>query len=112
MIARVWHGRSTVANGPRYVEHLKRSVFPELREIEGHQGAHLLERTVGDRVEFMVMTLWDSMEAIQRFAGEHPEKAVVEPAARAVLTDVDEDVAHYTVSLTGSGGMAGREEPD
>jgi heme-degrading monooxygenase HmoA len=102
MIARVWEGRSTVANGPRYVAHLERSVFPELREIEGHQGGYLLERTVGDHVEFMVMTLWDSIEAIQRFAGEHPEKAVVEPAARAVLTDFDEDVAHYTVPLTSS----------
>ena len=102
MIARVWHGQASVENGPRYVEHLRRSVFPELREIEVHRGAYLLERTLGDRVEFMVTTLWDSMEAIQRFAGERPEKAVVEPAAQAVLADFDEDVVHYTVSLTGS----------
>jgi heme-degrading monooxygenase HmoA len=104
MIARVWHGRSSVENAPRYVEHLRRSVFPELREIEGHRGAFLLERTVGDRIEFMVTTLWDSMEAIQRFAGERPEKAVVEPAAQAVLADFDEDVVHYKVSLIGSAG--------
>jgi heme-degrading monooxygenase HmoA len=112
MIARVWHGRSSVENGPRYVEHLKRSVFPEIREFEGHQGAYLLERTVGDRIEFMVTTLWDSMEAIQHFAGERPEKAVVAPAAQAVLADFDEDVAHYTVSLTGSAAAAGLEQGD
>jgi heme-degrading monooxygenase HmoA len=99
MTARVWRGESTVTNGPRYVEHLERSVFPQLTEIDGHRSAHLLQRTVGDRVEFVVMTLWDSMDAIRQFAGDGVETAVVEPAAREVLSGFDESVAHYEVVL-------------
>ena len=99
MIARVWRGASTVPNGQRYVEHLERSVFPHLTAIAGHRSSHLLQRTVGDRVEFVVTTLWESMDAIRQFAGDDLETAVVEPAARRVLSDFDELVAHYELVL-------------
>jgi heme-degrading monooxygenase HmoA len=83
MIARVWRGRSTVTDGPRYVEHLEESVFPQLRQIQGHRSAHLLQRPVGDRVEFMVISVWESIEAIRQFAGDDLDTPVVEPAGRA-----------------------------
>lgn len=35
------------------------------------------------------------MEAIRKFAGAEPEKAVVEPAARAAPTGFDDSVTHY-----------------
>jgi heme-degrading monooxygenase HmoA len=99
MIFRVWRGEATVEDGPRYVDHLERSVFPQLREIEGYEKAYLLRRPIGDRVEFLVITVWQSMDAIRRFAGEEPTTAVVEPEARAVLSDFDETVDHYEVVL-------------
>jgi hypothetical protein len=37
------------------------------------------------------------MDAIRAFAGSNPEKAVVEPAAIAALTDFDQTVRHYEV---------------
>jgi heme-degrading monooxygenase HmoA len=99
MIARTWRGAATLENAPRYVQHLEGSVFPQLREIDGHRDAYLLQRAAGDRVEFLVVTLWDSLEAVRRFAGDDAETAVVEPQARAVLTDFDATVAHYEVAL-------------
>ena len=48
-------------------------------------------------MEFVVMTLWDSMDAVRRFAGAQPDKAVIEPEARAVLTSCDESVTHFEV---------------
>ena len=101
MIARTWRGAATLADAPLYVQHLEKSVFPQLAGIEGHRGAYLLQRRTGDRVEFRVFTLWDSMDAIRRFAGEDAETAVVEPQARAVLCELDETVAHYEVALHG-----------
>jgi hypothetical protein len=47
--------------------------------------------------EFLVITFWESMGAIRRFAGEDPERAVVEPEARAVLAEFDDVVLHYEV---------------
>jgi heme-degrading monooxygenase HmoA len=48
-------------------------------------------------VEFVVITLWDSMQAVRAFAGDTPDVAVIEPAARAVLAAFDQFVRHYTV---------------
>jgi len=36
-------------------------------------------------IELVVLSLWESMEAIRKFAGAEPAKAVVEPEARATL---------------------------
>jgi len=97
MIARTWHGKATAEHAPAYVGHLRGSVLPQLERIAGYRDAYILQRQSDDAVEFMVMTLWESMDAIHAFAGEHPEVAVVEPEARAVISGYDHEVAHYEV---------------
>ena len=97
MIMRFWKARSTVEASEKYVEHATQKVFPALDEIDGHRGAYLLRRAVDDAIEFVVLTFWDSMESVRKFAGVKPEKAVVSPEARAVLTSFDETVTHFEV---------------
>lgn len=96
-VLRLWKGRATTAKAGEYVRHIHENVFPHIGSIAGHRGAYLLRRSVGSGVEFMVLTLWASMDAIRRFAGSDPERAVVEPNARAVLAEFDEVVTHYEV---------------
>jgi hypothetical protein len=103
-ILRLWKGRATAAKAGDYVRHASQTVFPEVQSLPGHRGAYLLRRSVGDSVEFTVLTLWDSMDAVRGFAGPDPERAVVEPAARAALSDFEETVTHYEVVVhTGKG---------
>ncbi|HZO03847.1 MAG TPA: antibiotic biosynthesis monooxygenase [Burkholderiales bacterium] len=98
MIARLWRGVARDrGHAEAYLRHLNANVLPSLKTIEGHRGLRVLRRDEGARVEFLVMTLWDSMDAIRRFAGEHPERAVVEPEARAALAEYDDFVRHYEV---------------
>jgi uncharacterized protein YciI/heme-degrading monooxygenase HmoA len=96
-ILRLWRGRATAAKAGDYVRHASKTVFPEVQSLPGHRGAYLLRRSVGDSVEFTVLTLWDSMDAVRGFAGSDPERAVVEPEARAALSDFDETVTHHEV---------------
>jgi hypothetical protein len=96
-ILRLWKGRATAAKAGDYVRHASEAVFPEIQSIPGHRGAYLLRRSVGNSIEFLVLTLWASMDAVRRFAGPEPEKAVVEPAARAALSDFEETVTHYEI---------------
>jgi len=96
-ILRMWRGRATVEKSSAYVEHATKRVFPALAAIKGHRGACLLRRVVDGTVEFVVLTLWESMDAVRGFAGVQPEKAVVEPEARAVLAAFDEFVTHFEV---------------
>jgi len=103
MIVRVWFGHAAPDRADAYVRHVTSRVFPGLAEIRGHRGALLLQRSAEGGVEFVVLTLWDSMDAVREFAGPDPERAVVEPNARAVLSDFDELVRHYDV-ISGSLG--------
>lgn len=97
MILRIWKGQATPEKAERYVQHATNNVFPELRAIAGHRGAYLLRRAVNGAVEFVVLTLWDSMAAVRKFAGAKPEKAVVAPQAQVLLSSCDDFVSHYEV---------------
>ncbi|HSM60079.1 MAG TPA: YciI-like protein [Longimicrobiales bacterium] len=97
-IARVWRGVTEPGRpADAYFAHLTGTVLPSLRRISGHRGARVARREVEGGVEFVVTTSWASMDAIRAFAGERPERAVVEPAARALLKDFEEGVRHYEV---------------
>lgn len=102
MIVRQWRGRTTAANAEAYFRHVTEKVFPSLAELAGHRGAYLLRRTVDgpseEHVEFLAVTLWTSLEAIQAFAGPDIDVAVLEPQAKAVLADADRLAAHYEVA--------------
>ena len=98
MIARMWRGETTSENADAYYHHLVSNVIPSLKKISEHRGAYVLRREIDRNIEFMVITLWESMDAIREFAGNNPDVAVVEPAARALLADFDKFVRHYTVA--------------
>jgi heme-degrading monooxygenase HmoA len=98
MIARLWRGKaSSNANGEAYVRHLTGTVFPSLKELTGHRGAWLLRRDAADGSEFLAVTLWDSRHSIEAFSGPDIDKAIVEPQARAVLSEFDDFARHYEV---------------
>jgi heme-degrading monooxygenase HmoA len=97
MIIREWRGRALRSREGAYVEHFNNSVLPQLQNVPGFIGAHLMSRPKGDLMEFVVLTRWESFEAIRRFAGPKFERAVVEPAAAAALMDFDPMVQHYEI---------------
>jgi heme-degrading monooxygenase HmoA len=97
MIIRAWRGYASHAKSHDYPSHFRRNVMPELWAIRGFLGARLLRSEKADGFEFLVHTRWQSMEAIRAFAGEDPERAVVEPEAVCALVRFDERVRHYEV---------------
>jgi antibiotic biosynthesis monooxygenase (ABM) superfamily enzyme len=95
MIVRVFHGWTAPDHAELYEEFVLETIFPEMREIAGCVGAELARRVVGDEVEFLVITRFESLDAVRRFAGHDYERAVVEPQARELLLRFDEFSAHY-----------------
>lgn len=97
MIIREWRGRAMTSRSGVYVEHFNNKVLPQLKHLPGFAGAHLCRRPRGDFVELLVLTRWESYEAIREFAGPDIDTAVVEPEAAAALSDYDPVVQHYEV---------------
>jgi heme-degrading monooxygenase HmoA len=80
-----------------YPKHFRTKVLPELAGVPGFLGAQLSKRQIGDTIEFLVLTRWRTIGAIEGFAGSDIAKAVVEPGAIAALIDFDRSVLHYEV---------------
>jgi heme-degrading monooxygenase HmoA len=99
VIARLWRGSALPEEADDYVKHLQMSVLPELREIDGFQGIQVMRMNSLEAVEFIVLTFWESMDAIRNFAGEDAEVAVVAPAAQAMFREYDPRVKHFEVVL-------------
>jgi heme-degrading monooxygenase HmoA len=95
----MWRGSALPEKADDYVKHLQMSVLPELKQIHGFEGVYLMKQDSSEAVEFIVLTLWESMDAIRKFAGENAEVAVVAPAAQAMFRDYDSTVKHFEVVL-------------
>jgi heme-degrading monooxygenase HmoA len=100
MIVRIWRGLAEKARADAYHRHVTQTVFPSLKELAGYRGASLLRREVGERVEFLAVTHWESLDSIKSFAGPDVDKAIVEPEGRAVLAEFDDFARHYEVAFT------------
>ncbi|MBZ5678467.1 MAG: antibiotic biosynthesis monooxygenase [Acidobacteriia bacterium] len=99
MISRLWHGWTRHENADAYEELLRSEVLPGIHRVKGFKGAHLLRRDNKDEVEFVTLTIFDSIEAVKEFAGEDYEVAVVPPEARKLLARFDSRSAHYQTVL-------------
>jgi len=110
MIARAWHGVTAAAKADAYFEVLQETGLKEYRGTPGNQGLIVLRRTEGDRAHFLLITLWDSLDAIRKFAGPNPERAVYYPEDKEFLLEFEPTVTHYDVlmSQTESPGHPGR----
>jgi heme-degrading monooxygenase HmoA len=97
MIERVWSGRTTRDGAVTYAEHFRRVVVPELAAIAGYRGARLLEREQDGGIEVVVVTRWQSLDAIRAFAGDELDRAVVQDEAAVLFSDYDRKVRHFGV---------------
>ena len=80
-----------------YEYHLKTETFVTLASIPGFVSAKILKRTLAEGVEFLIVTVWESIEVIKRFAGENIDVAVVPEKVRDMMISFDEKAAHYEV---------------
>jgi hypothetical protein len=99
MIARIWHGWTSLENADAYEALLKQEVFVGIQDrlIAGFLGIALFRRSLDKEVEFITIMSFDSIEAVRVFAGDDYEVAVVPPKARALLERFDERSQHYEI---------------
>ncbi|NHK32393.1 MAG: antibiotic biosynthesis monooxygenase [Asgard group archaeon] len=104
MIGRIWHGYTTFENANAYEALLLEEIFVEIerRQIPGYLGIKLLRREVLDEVEFITIMMFTSLDAVQSFAGENYEIAVVPQKARKLLKRFDKQSQHYDVIINTS----------
>jgi heme-degrading monooxygenase HmoA len=99
VIARVWRGRTSRENADAYQDLLGTTILPGIDRVAGYRGAELFRRDLGDEVEFVTVTRFDSLDAVREFAGDDYERAVISEEAHRLLSSFDERVAIYEIAF-------------
>jgi len=99
MIARIWHGWTTLENADIYEDLLRNDVFPSIenKKVKGYRKISLLKRRTNDEVEFITIMLFENLIAVKEFAGDDYENSYVPKKARQVLLKHDESSQHYEI---------------
>lgn len=105
MIARIWRGATSADDGEAYLAYLERTGLAEYRRTPGNRGVLALRRTVDQRAEFLLLSLWESEAAVRGFAGDDIGRAVFYPEDDRFLIQRDEYVDHFDV-VHDSAGVA------
>jgi heme-degrading monooxygenase HmoA len=95
MIARIWRGWTSRDDAEAYARYLEEIAAPDSLGTPGNRGFSVLHRPDGDREEFLTISLWDSLESVRAFAGEHVERAVFYPEDDRYLVEREQTVSHF-----------------
>ena len=97
MVVRTWRGATRAADADAYAEYMDETGVQSLAGTPGNEGVQMWRRVEGDRAEFVVVSWWESREAIAAFAGEDIERAVFYPEDERFLVEREETVTHYDI---------------
>ena len=97
MIARIWTGAVRREDGDAYASYMRETGVAAYLRTAGNRGAWMLRREIEDRAEFVMVTLWDSLDAVKAFAGDDHEIAVFYPDDDRYLVERDDRAAHFDV---------------
>ena len=65
MIGRLWSGRTRTAGAHDYEQFLRCDLLPQVARLDGSRGAYVMRREVPGAVEFVTLTLFDSLDAMR-----------------------------------------------
>lgn len=103
MIARTWHGVVPESKSDEYLEYLQKNGIPDSKSTPGNMGVFVLRRNEDTHMHFWFISLWESYDAIQKFAGENIGEARYYPEDRDYLLEMEPFVDHYEVAVHSEG---------
>lgn len=97
MIIRMWRGRTPLEKADAYEEMTKRLAIPDYTSIAGFIAYYFTRRNLENYTEFLLITHWESIDAVKAFAGEDYAKAKYYDEDKNFLLDFPEFVEHFEV---------------
>jgi heme-degrading monooxygenase HmoA len=98
-IARIWHGRTPVGRADEYRQYLFDAGVKKIASIPGNRGVQIMMRKASDEAEFMVVSYWDSIDAIKGYAGATYERVHDLPRDNEFLIDKETLVRHFELDV-------------
>ena len=96
-IVRVWHGKVAIEKADEYERFLIVKAAPDYSSADGLLRMYFLRRNENAIAHFLLITIWDSLESIKKFAGAEPELAKYYPEDDNFLLEKEKYVSIYQV---------------
>ena len=97
MIARVWRGITAADKADAYIAYLRETALSDYAKAPGNCGVTVFKRIQGEHAEIVLLSMWESMDAVRAFAGGNPDRSVLYPEDENYLLEMEPLVRHYEV---------------
>ena len=96
-IMRLWHGEVAIEKADEYEKFMIERAAPDYGSVEGLMKLYFQRKNEENKAHFLLVTLWDSIESVKKFAGDNPEIAKYYPEDDDFLLEKEEYVSMYEV---------------
>jgi heme-degrading monooxygenase HmoA len=96
-IMRLWHGEVEIEKADEYENFMIERAAPDYGSVDGLQKLYFQRKNEEKNVHFLLVTLWDSIESVKKFAGDNPEIAKYYPEDDDYLLRKEKHVSMYEV---------------
>ncbi len=100
MIARTWGGKVPLASASGFHQHLLETGVRDYERQRDCLEIKILRRDSDTWTHFLLISIWQSWDAIRAYAGHTPEKAVLYPGDERFGLVPDLTVTHYEISYS------------
>ena len=99
MVARIWHGRTSAEKADEYRQYLYEVGVKKIATLPGNRGVQMMMAKTPEQGEFMVISYWDSIDAIKGYAGADYTKVHDLPRDKELLIDHEPLVKHFDLAV-------------
>jgi heme-degrading monooxygenase HmoA len=100
MIARIWHGKTTSARADACTEgYFIQTGLADYQAAEGNRGVVVLRKDENGQADFLMLTRWDSDDAIKKLAGDDINQARYYPEDKKYFDEMEPHVVQYQVLI-------------
>ena len=96
-IMRLWHGEVAIEKADEYEQFMIERAAPDYGSVKGLIKLYFQRRNEEESAHFLLVTLWDSIESVKKFAGDNPEIAKYYPEDDEFLLEKEKYVSMYEV---------------
>ena len=96
-IMRLWHGEVAIENADEYEKFMIEKAAPDYASVDGLLKLYFQRRNENEMAHFLLVTIWDSLDSIEKFAGAEPNLAKYYPEDDDFLLEKEKYTSMYDV---------------
>jgi heme-degrading monooxygenase HmoA len=94
---RLWHGEVPIGKADEYQAFMVERAAPDYASIDGLLNIYFQRKDDDEKAHFLLVTIWDSLHSIKKFAGEQPEIAKYYLEDDEFLLEKEKNTSLYSI---------------